>query len=324
MARAASKNQIQMSKPTDGGARPVRARRRDVGLWPLALLLAALLPAPTLPAAELMPAPMGTNAPARGPGQTGPTLRLDYERDKSATNPVAAFMYFVPLISPEPVSSVTSPDSTQTARVISTQRHFTAHAFTVKCDFEIAGQGSQQNLFDLTRQIHRQERKLKDGSVLRRQLSAIVVEGAGSGQVEVEGTVSNGVQTVTLVRLRFNARGHTSPVSIGLCDIRYEDGRFEHCNEMVVRVNTLIFRRQPGPPKMEVTVASVKKKGAGSNLWQSLKGGVKGLVANLLIDPLTVEAVGHSALLDFGQALTAGAPTFTFPKARNLAPAAAP
>ena len=278
----------------------------------------AALTSAALPAAEIAAGPADASARTQMTNATGPTLRLDYERGKSAGNPVAAFVYFVPLISPEPVSSVTSSNSTQTARVISAQRRFTADAFTVKCDFEITGLGLQQSLFDFTNQIRRHERKLKEGGALRRQLSGITVEGAGSGQVEVEGTISNGVQTVTEVRLRFNARGKTSPVSIGLSDIQYRDGAFQNCNEVVARVNTLTFRRKPGPPKMDVTVASVKKKGASQNLWQSLKGGVKGLAVNLFIDPLTVEAVGHRAMLDFGQALTSGAPTFTFPHARNL------
>jgi hypothetical protein len=54
--------------------------------------------------------------------------------------------------------------------------------------------------------------------------------------------------------------GKTSPVSIGLCEIRYHEGEFRRLNEIVARVNTLTFRRGPGPPKMEVTVASVKNK----------------------------------------------------------------
>ena len=166
--------------------------------------------------------------------------------------------------------------------------------------------------------MQRQEHKLKEGGVLRRQLTSITVQGAGSGQVEVEGAISNGVQTVTLVRLRFNARGKTSPVGIGLCDVRHQDGAFQHFNEIVARVNTLTFPRQPGPPQMEVTVAAVKRKGAGNNLWQNLKAGVKGVVANLLIPPLGVEATGHQAILDFGQALAAGASAFTFPYATNL------
>ena len=69
---------------------------------------------------------------------------------------------------------------------------------------------------------------------------------------------------------------------------------------------------------MEVTVASVKNKAAGEGLWQNLKGSVKGLAVNLLIDPLMIEAVGHRAMLDFGGALTSGATTFTFPRATNL------
>jgi hypothetical protein len=89
-------------------------------------------------------------------------------------------------------------------------------------------------------------------------------------------------------------------------------------NEMVARVNTLTFGRKPGLPKMEASVSSVKSKGAGSSLWQNLKGSLAGAVVNLLIDPLTVEAVGHRAMLDFGQALAAGAPSFTFPRAQNL------
>ena len=66
------------------------------------------------------------------------------------------------------------------------------------------------------------------------------------------------------------------------------DGEIKRLKEMVAQVNTLTFRRQQGQPKMEVTVASVKKKGAGNSLWQSIKGGIAGTAVNLLIDPLTV------------------------------------
>jgi len=249
---------------------------------------------------------------------TGPTIRLDYTPGNSPGNPVAAFMYFVPLISLEPVSLLTSPGSTQSTQVTSAKRRFTAHSFFTKCEFEFSGQGSQESLFDLTNKIRRQERKLKAGGSLHRQLSSVTVEGTGNGTVEVEGTVSNGVQTVTEVRLRFNAHGTTSPVSIGLCDIRYVDGEFKQLKESVATVNTLTFRRRPGPPKMEVTVASVRKKSVGNNLWQSIKGGITGKAMNLFLDPLTVEATGHQAMLDFGQALVSGAPTFTFPHAMNL------
>jgi len=248
----------------------------------------------------------------------GPTIRLDFGRDQSPGNPVASFMYFVPLISPEPVSSTTSPGSTQAARVLSAKRKGTDHSFVVTCEFEFTGSGSQQSLLDLAPTIRRHERELRAGGSTGRQLSSITVNGAGSGTVQVEGTISNSVETVSEVRLRFNAHGKTSPVSIALCEIGYREGEFRRLNEVIARVNTLTFRRKPGPPKMEVTVASVKNKGAGDGLWQNLTGSIKGLAVNLLIDPLTVEAVGHGAMLDFGRAVASGAATFTFPHATNL------
>ena len=69
---------------------------------------------------------------------------------------------------------------------------------------------------------------------------------------------------------------------------------------------------------MEVTVASVKDKGEGDTLWQNLKGRVKGMAADLLLDPLDIEAAGNGAMLDFGKALVSGSPSFTFPQATNL------
>jgi hypothetical protein len=227
-------------------------------------------------------------------------------------------MYFVPLISPEPVSSSTSPGSTQVARVLAIRRKTTGHSFVVTCEFEFTGNGSQQSILDLEPAIRRQERKLRAGGSTDRLLSSISVDGSGSGTVEVEGAISDNVETVREVRLRFNARGKTSPVAIGLCEIRYQGGEFRRVNEIVARVNTLTFRRRPGPPKMEVTVASVKKKTAGDGLWQNFTASVKGMAANLLIDPLAIEAIGHRAMLDFGRALASGAETFTFPRATNL------
>jgi len=227
-------------------------------------------------------------------------------------------MYFVPLISPEPVSSTTSPGSTQAARVLSNKRKSTAHSFVVRCEFEFTGEGSQRSIFDLEPKIRRHQQQLKAGGSMDRQLSSITVQGPGSGTVEVEGSISNNVETVSAVRLRFNSRGKPSPVAIELCELRYAGGEFRRLNEIVVRVNTLSFHRKPGPPKMEVTVASVKNKGAGSGLWQNVKGSIKGLAVNLLIDPLTVETVGHRAMLDFGRALASGTATYTFPQASNV------
>jgi len=299
-------NQFSPGRPA-----PLEVRRR-ASLLLLSLALWANGLRPALSQAPPPPTVAATDAP------TGPTIRLDYGRDQSPGNPVASFMYFVPLISPEPVSSTTSPGSTQAARVLSAKRKSTAGSFVVTCEFEFTGSGSQQSLLDLAPTIRRQEGQLRAGGSTGRQLSSITVNGPGSGTVEVEGTISNSVETVSEVRLRFNAHGKTSPVSIALCGIGYREGEFRRLNEIIARVNTLTFRRKPGPPKMEVTVASVKSKGAGNGLWQNLTGSIKGLAVNLLIDPLTVEAIGHRAMLDFGGALTSGAATFTFPRATNL------
>ena len=297
---------------------PVRPASLKVRRGASVLLLSLALWSNGLQPALSQSTPPTALAAKHSDAATGPTIQLDYGRDQSPGNPMASFMYFVPLISPEPVSSSTSPGSTQAARVLSTTRKSTAHSFVVTCEFEFTGNGSQQSILDLAPTIRRQERELRAGGSTGRQLSSITVNGPGSGTVEVEGTFSNDVDTVREVRLRFNAHRKTSPVSIGLCEIRYREGEFRRFNEIVARVNTLTFRREPGPPEMEVTVASVKNKAAGNGLWQNFKGSVKGLAANLLIDPLTVEAIGHRAMLDFGGALSSGAETFTFPRATNL------
>src|SRR3974377_1647210 len=103
---------------------------------------------------------------------TGPTILLDYGGDQSPGNPMASFMYFVALISPEPVSSSTSPGSTQAARVLSTRRKGTVHSFVVTCEFEFTGDGSQQSILDLAPTIRRQERELRAGGSPGRLLSS--------------------------------------------------------------------------------------------------------------------------------------------------------
>ena len=254
----------------------------------------------------------------RAEDTNGPTIHLCYGTDATTANPVAEFMYFVPLISRQPVSSLTSAGSTQSVRINSVTRSFSRHSFAVTCEIDLTGDGWQQSVFDLTQTAERHERQLQNGGSVGRQLKSIDVQGAGAITVEVEGGVSDGVATVREVRLHFNAHGHASPVSIDICDIRRVNGDVQQANEILARVNTQTFRRETGPPKMEVSVAYVKHKDAGDGFWQKVKGRVAGAAVNMFIDPLTVEEAGHQAMLDFGQALVAGAPTFTFPRARNL------
>jgi hypothetical protein len=264
-----------------------------------------------------------SNGSVRAADTNGPTIHLRYGAKTEGSNTVAEFMYFVPLISIEPVASLASADSTQCVRILSAKRRFSKRSFEVTCEIAISGAGWQRSAFDLDSFAKRHEKQLQNGDSLR-QLKSIDVQGAGAVTVEVEGAVSNGTRTVNEVRLRFNAHGHSSPVSIDLCDLRRIDGKTETDNELLARVNTLTFRRKPGPPKMEVGVASVQRKDAGNGAWERFKGRLAGVAVNMLIDPLTVEAAGHEAMLDFGQALVDGSPSFTFPRARNLLAAPAP
>ena len=297
-----------------GGSRPPGFAAIMLGLL---LLIGCFTPAPRLAGAPLFPLTDKHEANL-APESAGPTLHLDYGHGESPGNTVAEFMYFVPLISLEPVSVVKSPGNTQRARMVSATRSFTARSFLVTCEFEFAGEGNQQNVFDHTDKVRRHERELKEGGLLDHQLGSINVEGAGSVSIEVEGTMTGHVPTVTEVRLRFNGRGRPSRVTIGLHDIGYSDGAFRLRNESVARVNTLIFRRKPGPAKMDITVAAVKRKDAGDNFWQNLMGGLKATTANLFLKPIAVEPAGNEAMLNFGFALASEAPAFTFPRARNL------
>jgi hypothetical protein len=298
----------------EGGSKPPGFAAIMLGLL---LLIGCFTPAARLAGAPLVP-PAGKSEASPAPKSVGPTLHLDYGRGESPGNSVAEFMYFVPLISPEPVSVVKSPGNTQRARMVSTTRSFTARSFMVTCEFEFTGEGNQQNIFDHTEEIRRHERELNEGGSLNHQLGYINVEGAGSVSVDVEGTMTGRVPTVTEVRLRFNGCGRPSPVTIGLHDIWYLDGAIRLRNESVARVNTLTFQKKPGPTKMDITVASVKRKDAGNSFWQNLMGGLKATTANLFLKPITVDPDGNEAMLNFGLALASEAPAFTFPRARNL------
>jgi hypothetical protein len=84
------------------------------------------------------------------------------------------------------------------------------------------------------------------------------------------------------------------------------------------RVSALTFRRKPRPPKMDITVAAVKRKGAGNNFVQNIMGGIKATAANMVLKPIAVEPAGNETMLNFGFALVSKAPSFNFPNASNL------
>ncbi|HTV61622.1 MAG TPA: hypothetical protein VMH30_03535 [Verrucomicrobiae bacterium] len=249
---------------------------------------------------------------------TGPTLHLDYGQGRPLENPASQFMYFVPLISPDPISVSTNAGNTQYARVISCKCQTNGASFHATCEFAIDGEGEQQNVFDHTDCIRQHEKELKAGKPLRYQLDAINVQGSGSGSVEIEGTLTDGWPAVTEVLLRFNGHGRISPVTISLHDIVYRRGAIHFQNGIVARVNALVFRRKSGVPQMEVILASLKPEEAGDGTWQNFIGRVRGVAANLLIPPLAVPADGHQAMMDFGLALATKQASFTFPFATRL------
>jgi len=249
---------------------------------------------------------------------TGPTLQFNNGHGHPLDNPLSKFMYFVPLISPDPIAVSTNAGNTQRARVVSSSCQTNGLAFHARCKFEIIGEGLQRNVFDHADFVRQHAGELKAGKPLLCQLDAINVQGSGSGSVEVEGTLTNGLPVVTEVRLRFNSEGRASPVSVTLHDIVYYRGAIHLENELVARVNVLTFRQKAGLPRMEISLASIKPEAAGDTLWQNCVGGLRGAVANLFIPPLGVPADGHRAMMDFGLALAMEKTAFTFPFATRL------
>ena len=135
---------------------------------------------------------------------TGPTLQLGCDDGKPLDNPLTKFMYFVPLISPDPISVSTNAGNTQCARVISSNCRTNGASFHATCVVEFTGKGLQQNVFDHADCIRKHEKELKAGKPLLYQLDAINVQGPGSGSIEIEGTLTNSEPAVTEVRLRFD------------------------------------------------------------------------------------------------------------------------
>jgi hypothetical protein len=253
---------------------------------------------------------------------TGPTLQFDYGHGEAESNSLSQFMYFVPLISPEGVTTHTNVGNTQCARVSSFHCHTNNAGFRAVCEFSFLGTGAQHNVFDHTPLIERHRADMAAGKVLAHQLDSINVEGAGSGTMEVDGTFTNGVPVVTEIRLKFNSHSHPSPVTVDLLDIAWRNGALHYDNEIIARVNALTFR-QKSPPKMEVTLASVKRANASNGRWENFLGEIKGAAANLLLPPISITAKGQSAMMEFGEALALEKATFTFPFAERLTNGAA-
>ena len=247
----------------------------------------------------------------------GPTVLLSYSRETFEENPISSFMYFVPLISPTLVDRQTSPNNTQRVGIITHERKMTSKSFSVTCEFEILGKGFHKNTFDPAGMMALFIDELKEGETLTNMLDYIQFEGAGFGRLEIKGTITGSVETVTEINMWFDAREHKSPVTIGLYDVASKDGQYRYenrSNQSVARVNRLTFKKTEKSPRMGIKVASISKNPNAHGFWDS----VKGVVANLFIRPPRVDKLGNDTMLDFGYALLKQKPSFTFPKAKHL------
>ena len=246
---------------------------------------------------------------------TGPTVIL--KSDKVLKNPTPDFMYFVPLISPTLVYSETSTDNTQKSGLIGYVRKSTTKSFYVSGEFQMQGNGFHNNKFDAAEMIARNTKKLKKGKPLKNILGYIKFEGEGYGWIEIKGKMEGEKATATEVKVHFNGRGKTSPVTVGLYSVKAVNGEYKYenrYNEIVARVNTITFNKSTDKPLMGIIVSAVYTEGGKPGFWGKLKGSI----ANLFIKPLEIDKLGNDTMLDFGSALFEEKETFTFPNAKNL------
>jgi len=248
--------------------------------------------------------------------RSGPVVMLDYSGQ--ARIPISDFLYFVPLISPEPVTVSESPTNTLTVRIVFIREDVRTDRFLLTLAFDITGQGFRHYAIDQSENLRRHARRLAAGGTLKKQLDFIRYDGPGRGRVEVGGRIEQGVKTVMSVRLCFDDRSGASPVAVGLKDIRLADGVQTFENELVARVSLLEFIRDGSPPRMGVRINSIKRRQAGDSFYQNLKGRLVGMVANALVESIAIRQLGNDTLLNFGQAVLDRQPSFTFPVAENL------
>lgn len=247
----------------------------------------------------------------------GPTMIMSYSKEKFVKNLIASFAYFVPLIAPTLVDNISSVNNEQQVGIISHKIIVDSKSFHVACEFEILGSGFHMNTFDSAGMIAAHTDELKKGETMTKLLDYIKFDGDGFGIIEVKGTITGSTRIVTEVDIQFNTRGHESPVTIGLYDIKPKDGEYKYenrSNEVVARVNTLSFKKTKKTSRMGIKVASISDTAESEGFFS----GLKGAIANLFIKPTKVDKLGNTTMLEFGYALLQKNTTFTFPKAKNI------
>jgi len=248
----------------------------------------------------------------------GPTIMLNYSTETFKKNPILAFAYFIPLISPALVDREISVNNEQQEGIVSYKRTITSNSFYTACEFELSGKGFHKNTFDHAGMIARNLDDVEKGCPLTNILDYIKFEGDGFGLIEIKGTITGSTQTVTEVDICFNAREQKSPVTIGLYSVKPKNGQYKYenrYNELIARVNTLTFRKSDKKkPRMGIIIAAINEKTEEESYWSEIKA----LIANFFIKPLEVDRLGNDTMLDFGYAILNEKPAFTFPKAKNI------
>lgn len=251
-------------------------------------------------------------------GKHGPTMIMSYSKGKYVKNPVASFAYFIPLIATTRVDSISSANNKQRIGIISHQTTRDSKSFLVTCEFELSGSGFYMEKFDPAGMRAAYADEAKKCETMTKMLDYIRFEGDGFGVIKVRGTITGSKMIVTRVDIHFNAKGHKSPVTVGIYDIKPKDGRYKYenrSNKIVARVNTLSFKRtMAGTPRMGIKLASISDQEGSEGFICN----VKGRIANFIIEPPRVDKFGNATMLAFGYALLQKKRTFTFPKAKKL------
>jgi hypothetical protein len=260
----------------------------------------------------------GVAADANGPDDVnGPTVVLFSEGGEYPENTLADFMYFVPLISPVPVSEIISADNGQKGHLISYGFSKTKSKFHVSCEFRMKGSGFFMNQFDHDAMIEWNTQPGEKKTVLKNVLDYIKFEGEGYGRIEVRGKIRGSVMTAEKVEVHFDARGAESPVIIGLYNADLASKHDGHCRRFdykVARIKTLLFNKSESAPKLGIKISAVGESEEGLGVWESIKG----FFGNFFIEPIEVDKLGNDTMLEFGLDLCGKKPKFTFPKAKNL------
>ena len=247
----------------------------------------------------------------------GPTINLDYGQDKLAPNPIANFMYFVPLVAHTPTENWMSSKNTQQAKFISHSRKNKGNSFVVKSSFKISGKGSFKNVFDSTKMIEFNRQFFKKGDTMKYLLDYISLEGGTIGCMVVKGKTIGGIDTIEELTVSFNCKGKKSPVTVAMYDTKSVNGKYSYDNRFnryIARVNELHFKQSTGKPKMTIEIASVRAAGKKDGFLSS----VTGMVANVFLPPMPVTQQGNDAMMSFGGALARKEPAYIFPKTANL------